>query len=117
GSLSTMLADDAELAPVATLLEELAEHAESRRRQIARFGYDLHDGALQEIAALGTELHLFRDQMASTLAGHESEAQLLGRVDDLLARLVDLDTSLRELAVSAESSTLVWRPLSVSVRE
>lgn len=100
------------LEPVAQALEALSLQLDAARRRLVRFGFDLHDGVLQDVAALGTDLHLFHDQLEASLSGHEHAARLAGRVEDVIARLVAIDRSLRELATSAESSSLLRGPLT-----
>jgi signal transduction histidine kinase len=99
-----------------SLLERSAEDerslVESSERRVARLGLDLHDGPLQELAALAVEVRLFRQQFSRVAADHTHGHLLLGRIDDLQARLVALDHELRELTRSAESSEWMSRPLS-----
>jgi signal transduction histidine kinase len=83
---------------------------ESSERRLARLGFDLHDGPIQELTAFAGDLRLLRRQLASTVAAHEHGDVLLGRMDDLEARLVELDRELRELSTAAESSALMTRP-------
>ena len=98
------------------LLERSAEDerslVESSERRIARLGFDLHDGPIQELAALAGDLRLFRAQFSRLAADHTHGEVLLGRIDDLEARLVGLDHELRELTRSAESSALMSKPFS-----
>jgi len=99
----------------ARLLEERTEResalVEAAERRLARLGFDLHDGPVQEILALGAELRLFREQLRRVLGGHRHARLMLGRVDDLEARLVALDGELREVALSLESPTVLRTPL------
>lgn len=90
---------------------------EASERQLARLGLDLHDGPIQDVLALGSEVRLFRSQLARALGEHEHAPILLGRVDDVDARLVALDRELRELARSLESPTVLKAPLPDLVRE
>ncbi len=96
----------------AELVGELCHELESARRQLLRLGLDLHDGPLQAIAALGTDLHLFRSQLASLLEDETTAARALGRIDDLVARLSGLDAELREIGISAEAGSLLRGSLS-----
>jgi len=97
------------------LLERSAEGerslVESSERRLARLGLDLHDGPIQELAAFAGDLHLLRRQLTRVIAPHEHGEIILGRIDDLEARLVEVDRELRELALSAESSALMVKPL------
>ena len=99
----------------ARLLERRTEQesalVEAAERRLARLGFDLHDGPVQEIVALGAELRLFREQLRRVLGGHRHAQIVLGRVDDLEARLVALDGELREVALSLESPTVLRTPL------
>jgi signal transduction histidine kinase len=95
------------------LLERSAEGerslVESSERRLTRLGLDLHDGPIQELAAFAGDVHLLRRQLTRVIAEHEHGELVLGRIDDLEARLVELDRELRELAISAESSALMAR--------
>jgi signal transduction histidine kinase len=79
-------------------------------RRLGRLAFDLHDGALQHIAAFGADLFLVRRQLAELLPA-ESEALGTARINDLEARIWELDRVLRELAHSLEPGSLIRRPL------
>jgi signal transduction histidine kinase len=104
-----------------SLLERDAEReralAESTERRLVRLGFDLHDGALQDVAALVGDLRLFRSQLSRELSGHETRDHVLGRVDDLAARVLSIDTELRELSRSLESPSLAGKALPSALRE
>jgi signal transduction histidine kinase len=68
-------------------------------RRLSRLGFDLHDGALQHIAALSADLRQLRPVSGPGIAPVES-------------RLSELDRVLRELAHSLEPASLLRRPLS-----
>lgn len=85
---------------------------EASERRLTRLGFDLHDEPLQELAALATELRSFRSQLGRADWGSEHRQILAGRVDDIEARLVALDASLRSLVHSLEPPTLVAQPLA-----
>src|SRR5262249_9774357 len=61
-------------------------------RRLSRLGFDLHDGALQHVAALRADLRRLQ-------------------APDLEQRAVELDRVLRELAHSLEPASLMRRPL------
>jgi signal transduction histidine kinase len=71
-------------------------------RRLARLGFDLHDGALQHIAALGADVRRIRPQLGAAIA-----AELEG----IEGRLGELDRVLRELAHSLEPASLLRRPI------
>jgi signal transduction histidine kinase len=96
------------------LLERSAERerilVSAGEQRLMRIGFDLHDGAIQDVLALGADITHLRDQIYPfILDTHRDRA--LGRFDDLLARVVELDRQLRELSRSLESRSIVSRPL------
>jgi len=105
----------------ARLLERRSERdsalLEAAERRLARLGFDLHDGPVQEVFALGAELRLFREQLRRALGGNRHTAILQGRVDDLEARLVALDGELRSVARSLETPTVLRTSLPDLLRK
>jgi two-component system nitrate/nitrite sensor histidine kinase NarX len=73
-------------------------------------GLDLHDGPLQDLALLTADLRLFRDQLGNTVEAHTERERILGRVDDLEARLRAVSSDLRRLSLSQLSPTSLERP-------
>ena len=88
---------------------------EAGERRLVRLGFDIHDGPIQAIAALAGDVRLFKKQLERVLPQDEPQP-LLGRVDDLLARLVEVDRELRELAQSLESPSILRRSLEDVLR-
>lgn len=84
---------------------------DSSERRFVRLGLDLHDGPMQDLAAMAQDVRLYRKQLAPFLAGLDEEAILLGRLDDLDARLLVMDSALRELARSLQAPTALTAPL------
>jgi signal transduction histidine kinase len=84
-------------------------------RRLLRVGFDLHDGALQDVAALASDLRLAREQLSDSLTGR-LRSILLGRFDDLGGRLAEIDQTLRELSHSLESSRIGTAPLPETLR-
>lgn len=84
-------------------------------RRLLRVGFDLHDGALQDVAAFASDLRLAREQLANSLTGR-LRSILLGRFDDLGGRLADIDQTLRELSHSLESSRVGTTSLPDTLR-
>jgi signal transduction histidine kinase len=80
---------------------------ETTERHLVRLGFDIHDGALQELAALASDIRLFQAQLAEVVEGDEREEVVLGRVADLEGRVVAIDQELRELTQSLESPAAV----------
>lgn len=75
-------------------------------RRLARLRYDLHDGPQQDLILLAEDLRLFRSQLKSLIEEHPHREQLLGRLEDLQARLVALDGDMRRLSVLVRSPLL-----------
>src|SRR5207244_1709295 len=63
-------------------------------RRLGRLAFDLHDGALQHIAAFGADLYLVRRQLTELLPA-DSQAIGVARINDLDARIWELDRVLR----------------------
>jgi signal transduction histidine kinase len=116
--LAETLGEDAAaaLAPVLEREALLARNSsrerslvEASERRLARLGFDLHDGPMQNIVALAGDLRLLRGELAgAAIAGR---ADLLSRFDGLESRLSGVDGELRELARSLEPSSLILGPL------
>jgi signal transduction histidine kinase len=71
-------------------------------RRLSRLGFDLHDGALQYIAALTADVRSLRPGLDQAVGA---------RVEAIDRRLQELDHTLRELAHSLEPASLMRRPL------
>lgn len=97
--------------------ETLLALVEGSDRRLTRLGFDLHDGPLQELLLLGEDLRTFREQLASALDGGEQARLLQGRVDDLDARLVELEAGLRRISRAVHASFLLDRPFAEAVHE
>jgi signal transduction histidine kinase len=83
----------------ADLDSELLRHAgesSALERRLRRLAFDLHDGALQELAALAIELESARRQILPVVEADYRD-RVDGRLDDFQARLLALDDSLRRL--------------------
>lgn len=106
-SLAPILEKDALLGRSAERQKALVESSE---RRLTRIGFDLHDGAVQDVSLLAGDIQFFRQQLEEALDGDERKRLLVGRVDDLSARLLAIDGELRGLARSYESPTLLARP-------
>jgi signal transduction histidine kinase len=112
--LAAILERDLLLTRTADMQRALAD---SRDRRLTRLGLDVHDGPLQDLAALGQDLAMFRKQLQRTLDGHDREELVLGRIDDLEAQLVAVDADLRRLAVSLQSPFMTHTDLLRALRE
>ncbi|MFN0155696.1 MAG: sensor histidine kinase [Gaiella sp.] len=80
-------------------------------RRLMRVGFDLHDGPIQDVLSLAHEVRHFCDQLEPFVVDSHRE-RAVGRFEDVLARLGELDRHLREVAQSLESKSVVSRPLA-----
>lgn len=83
---------------------------ETHERRLARLGFDMHDGPLQDLALLGEDIHLLRRQLTDVLPGDVRHI-MLGRLDDLEAQLLSLDSDLRRISASLQSPFANHKPL------
>jgi signal transduction histidine kinase len=79
-------------------------------RRLARLGYDLHDGPLQDIAAARRELFTLRDELARRLGPAAEADDVRAQLDRLEEAVSKSELRLRELSQSAESPALLQRP-------
>ena len=112
--LSALAAAVSPILERAMLLERSAERERSvsraTERRLTRLGFDLHDGPIQEIVALGGELHRLREELYPFLPNEQRE-HAYDRLAELGRHLGELNLELRELAHSLESKSVVSRPL------
>lgn len=97
--------------------ETLLALVEGGDRRLTRLGFDLHDGPLQELLLLGEDLRAFRGQLSTVLDEGEQARRLQGRIDDLDARLVELEAGLRRISRAVHASFLLDRPFAGAVHE
>src|SRR3954454_300599 len=90
--------------------------AQSAERRLRRLGVDLHDGPVQDVLALGAEMTRLAEQLEELELGERTTRLLDGRVDDLRAYLLTIETDLREFCSSLESPVLVSRPFEEALR-
>jgi signal transduction histidine kinase len=101
---------------VSHLLSEVAVVAERSRRRLARLALDLHDVALQEIAALRTQVHAARTGIGDADREHAT-IDVVALADDVGDRLRKLDRELRELLHSFKPPSLVEGKFEDIVRD
>jgi two-component system, NarL family, sensor histidine kinase UhpB len=82
---------------------QLLVEGDRAERRLIRLALDLHDGPLQEVAAVLGELRLFRSQLEEILPATAYRGRVLGRFDDLEARMMGLDSELRGLVSDSDS--------------
>jgi signal transduction histidine kinase len=98
----------------ASLFNSAAEHAavlvRSSERRMTRIGFDLHDGALQDVALMVGELKAVTDELARAGGSARFGSELIGRVEDLAGLAEYLNENLREVANSLDASSEMRRP-------
>jgi signal transduction histidine kinase len=82
------------------------EMGAAARRRLTRLRFDLHDGPQQDLVLVAEDIRLLRAQLEAMLEGHPDKAHVLGRFDDIDARLDAIDGDLRRLSAFAESPLL-----------
>jgi len=108
--LGAVLERDALLAGNAATERALVQSSE---RKLTRLGFDLHDGPIQDVAVIGQDLRLFREQLDVVARSSRHGALMLGRLDDLDAQLAALDDDLRRISNEVRAaSVLLNRPFA-----
>ena len=101
------------------LLERSADRerklAEASERHLMRLGFDLHDGPLQDLAALSMDVQSARAEITQRISVR-ARRLVGGRLDDLHAQINILESSLRELAKSLQPISILERPLPEVLR-
>lgn len=96
-------------------LPDLLEELESTRRVLRSVHYDIHDGPLQELAALSYELHMLREGLGVG-APASAPQELDACVEGLLVRLDHLADELRSVAVAKHDRREASEPLADALR-
>jgi signal transduction histidine kinase len=90
--------------------------AGAHERRLTRLGFDIHDGPLQDLALLGEDVQLLRRQLSDVLPSNV-RVIMLGRLDDLDAQLVALESDLRRISTSLQSPLSGRRSISEALGE
>ena len=90
---------------------------ESSERKLTRLGFDLHDGPIQDVAALAQDLRVFASRLRAVLENHAQEQLVAARMEDFDAQLAALDAELRRLARAVHAPVLLNRPFPRALRD
>ena len=91
---------------------------QSSERKLTRLGFDLHDGPIQDAAMLAQDLRLLRGQVDVVVGNPRDRSLVGGRLDDLDAQLLALDTELRRISNEVHAaSVLLNRPFTRALRD
>jgi signal transduction histidine kinase len=101
---------------VADLLEALADRLEAERAKALQLGFELHDGPLQDVVLLGVDMQMLREQIQRP-DGLDDRQRIVGRIDDLIARLTSVHERLRDIASATGSEAMVRQPLAATLVE
>jgi two-component system sensor histidine kinase DegS len=91
-------------------IEHTRRLLEATERRLARLGFDLHDGPLQDLSALAAEVRYLCEQVVSVVPTERTDL-VHGRFDDVLGRITTLDDEIRQLVRSLEPRSLPDLPL------
>ena len=86
----------------------------SGERLLTRIGFDLHDGPIQDVAALAGDVRMLKGRVEAHQAPIPEEI-LYGFLDDLQSRIAEIDRGLRNVVHSLESPAVARRPLDEAV--
>jgi len=82
------------------------DRSDGAERRLARLALDIHDGPLQDVAALAADVALLRRRLEGVVPGRADDA-----LRDVQERLSHVHADLRDLAHALESRTLTDPPL------
>lgn len=83
------------------VLQSGGQLLESADRRVARFGFDIHDGPLQDISILGGELSAFGRELHAVVPDEGASRMVERRVAHLAEIVTELERELRDLAIAA----------------
>jgi signal transduction histidine kinase len=86
----------------------------SGERLLTRIGFDLHDGPIQDVAALAGDVRMLRGRVEAHPEAVPEEI-LSGFLEDLQSRIAALDRGIRDIVHSLESPAVARCPLDEAV--
>jgi signal transduction histidine kinase len=86
----------------------------SGERLLTRIGFDLHDGPIQDVAALAGDVRMLRGRVEAHPEAIPEEI-LSGFLEDLQSRIAAVDRGLRDVVHSLESPAIARCPLDEAV--
>jgi two-component system, NarL family, sensor kinase len=86
---------------------------EAAERRLERLGFDLHDGAIQEVIALGAGLHALREHVATESNGRSRPdgEPLVHALEGLTEQVASVERELRTVSHGLGSPAISGRPL------
>jgi signal transduction histidine kinase len=108
GTMGAVLERNALLAANAASERALIESSE---RKLARLGFDLHDGPIQNVVVIAQDLRILRDQLEPLLGESEQRERARGSFGDVESQLISLEEALRRISNEVRAaSVLLNRP-------
>ncbi len=92
-----------------------APEVEALRRKLVRLAFDVHDGPMQGLTAVGFGLREVEHALADLPVAPEQRDELTGRIAELVAELASAEKALRSLITTLEHGTPEIDPLDVIV--
>jgi len=99
--MSTLACEPARFAPAVANESSLPE-AEAMRRRLVRLAYDVHDGPMQSLIAVGYGLQQLRQELMRPTAVGDAPGDLAAQIAPLLAELAAAEAGLRSLITTLE---------------
>ena len=91
---------------------------ESSERKLARLGFDLHDGPIQDVVVIAQDLRVLRDQLEPLLEEGEQRKLARGSFGDVESQLISLEEALRRISNEVRAaSVLLNRPFTRALRD
>jgi signal transduction histidine kinase len=91
---------------------------ESSERKLARLGFDLHDGPIQDVVVIAQDLRVLRDQLEPLLAESEQRERARGSFGYVESQLMSLEDALRRISNEVRAaSVLLNRPFKRALRD
>jgi signal transduction histidine kinase len=108
GLLGAVLERNALLAVNAASERALIEASE---RKLARLGFDLHDGPIQDVVVIAQDLRILRERVEQLLEISEQRELARGSFEDIESQLMSLENALRRISNEVRAaSVLLNRP-------
>jgi signal transduction histidine kinase len=114
GMLGAVLERNALLAANAASERALIESSE---RKLARLGFDLHDGPIQDVVVVAQDLRVLRDRLAPLL-GEQEQRLARDSFEQVEEQLISLEKALRRISNEVRAaSVLLNRPFTRALRD
>jgi signal transduction histidine kinase len=115
GMMGAVLERNALLAANAASERSLIESSE---RKLARLGFDLHDGPIQDVVVIAQDLRVLRDELEPLLDASEHRERARGSFGDVESQLMSLEEALRRISNEVRAaSVLLNRPFARALRD